>query len=101
MTPPAGLSLDDLAMAVRLLRGVPALVRRPVRLEDARQMLGGRLARREADLLALVRCATESADAPYARLLRAAGLEYGDVERLVQDEGADGALATLLVTGST
>jgi hypothetical protein len=99
VTPSAGLSLDDLAMAARLLRGVPALVRRPVRLEDARRMLGGRLARRETDLLALVRCATESADAPYARLLSAAGLEYADVERLVRNEGADGALAALLRHG--
>jgi hypothetical protein len=97
--PPAGLSLDDLAMGARLLRDVPALVRHPVRLEDARRILSARFARREADLLALIRCATASADAPYARLLRAAGLEYGDAERLVRDEGVEGALSVLLRHG--
>ena len=97
--PPAALSLDDLAMGVRLLRDVPKLVRHPVTLEEARRTLGLRFARREADLLALIHCATESADAPYARLMRAAGIEYGDVERLVRDEGVEGTLSALLRHG--
>jgi hypothetical protein len=93
------LSLDDLAMGVRLLRDVPRLVRRPVRLEEARRILSARFARREADLLALIRCATRSAEAPYARLLRAAGLAFADVERLVRSEGVEGALSVLLRHG--
>jgi hypothetical protein len=97
--PPAALSLDDLAMGVRLLRDVPKLVRHPVTLEEARRTLSLRFARREADLLALIRCATESADTPYARLMRAAGIEYGDVERLVRDEGVEGTLSALLRHG--
>ncbi len=99
LTSSAALSLDDLAMGVRLLRDVPALVRHPVRLEEARRTVSLRLARREADLLALIRCATESADAPYARLMRAAGLEYGDAARLVREEGVEGALSVLLRHG--
>ncbi|MGH7357426.1 MAG: hypothetical protein ACREJR_01285 [Candidatus Rokuibacteriota bacterium] len=99
LMPSAALSLDDVVRGVRLLRDVPALVRHPVRLVEARGILSRRFARREADLLALIRCATESADGPYARLMRAAGLEYGDAERLVQDEGVEGALAVLLRHG--
>jgi hypothetical protein len=36
---------------------------------------------------------------PYARLLREAGCELGDVAQLVHDEGVEGALSTLLRQG--
>jgi len=59
-----------------------------------------RLARRDRDLLALVRRAVYgNPTSPYRWLLRHAGCEYGDFERLVAREGVEGALSALLRDG--
>jgi hypothetical protein len=90
----------DVARGLRLLRAVPSLSRRPITAAAARAVLGQRLAAREAHLLALVRRATPPGrSSPYARLLAAAGCEYGDVARLVAREGVEGTLARLAGSG--
>lgn len=75
-------------------------MRRPLRPEQARRILGRRLARRADDFLALARAAIyRRRSSPYRELLRLAGCEYGDLERLVRAEGLEGALATLYRRG--
>jgi hypothetical protein len=92
--------MAGLAGAIRLLVGLPTFLRRPITPVEARQTLRGRLARREADFLALARSAIfEYAESPYRQLLRAAGCEYGDLERLVAREGLEGALGFLYQQG--
>ena len=59
-----------------------------------------RLQRRGDDFLAVARRSIYGWPAsPYRRLLAHAGCEYGDLERLVRDDGVEGALATLLQHG--
>jgi hypothetical protein len=96
--------LPDLAMdaltGTRLLVRLPAFLRRPVALDGARRELARRLEHRGATFLDLVRRAIYARrESPYARLLRHAGCEHGDLERLVRADGVEGALRTLLAAG--
>jgi hypothetical protein len=87
---------DELWGAARFLGSLPGFLRRPVGSAGARATLGRRIESREPDFLALVRRAVYGhAASPYRRLLRAAGCEYPDLERLVAREGVDGALRLL------
>jgi hypothetical protein len=91
---------SDLGNAARLLPAVVAFLRRPLDLPEAQAELARRLARREPDFLALVREAVYANPASvYRRLLRHAGCEYGDLERLVTREGLEPALRQLLRQG--
>jgi hypothetical protein len=93
-------AVEDVAAGARLLWRLPSFLRRPVSAEDARTILRGRLQRREADFLALVRGAVfEHRDSPYRQLLAWAGCEYGDVERLVGQRGVEGTLSALFQAG--
>jgi hypothetical protein len=75
-------------------------LRQPVTLEEAGATLSRRLEQRQAGLLAVARRAIYAhAPSPYLRLLRSAGCEYGDLERLVREKGVDGALTVLLRRG--
>jgi len=69
-------------------------------LERARAILQHRLDRRAADFLTLVRRTVYEHDAsPYRQLLRLAGCEFGDLEKLVAIDGLEGALRTLYARG--
>jgi hypothetical protein len=69
-------------------------------VETARAILRERLESRERNLLALAhRTIFDRPGSPYFTLLRAAGCEYGDLARLVGDDGVEGALATLFRAG--
>jgi hypothetical protein len=75
-------------------------LRRPVTLEQARATLRERLEHRERDFLDLVgRTIYARRGSPYRRLLRQAGCEAGDLERLVGREGVEGALHALYRQG--
>jgi hypothetical protein len=88
-----GLSPSDLYTSLRFLARVPAFLRRPFSNAEARALVRERVAGREAAFLDLVRRAVyERADSPYRALLREAGCELGDLARLVQGEGVEGAL---------
>jgi hypothetical protein len=96
MTP----TFSELALAARFLRDLPAYLRRPVTLDESRQVLARRLAGRERDFLDLARRAIyDHPPSPYRELLRWAGCEWGDVARLVERDGVEGALGALLRSG--
>ena len=89
--------LTDLAAGTRFFTHLPSFLRRPLTVADARTTVQRRLARREADFLALVeRLIYGRPSSPYRRLLQLAGCELGDLETLVRLEGLEGALHELL-----
>jgi hypothetical protein len=93
-------SLDEIRMGARFLRGLPAFLRHPVTVDEARARLRQRLERRCDDFLALARRAIfENPGSPYRALLRAAGCEYGDLERLTAADGPEGACRALFRHG--
>jgi hypothetical protein len=92
--------LEDLRVGARFLVRLPAFLRHPVSLDEARAALGRRLEQREATFLALVRRAIyDNPPSPYRQLLSLAGCEHGDLEKLVNQDGVEGALQTLLRQG--
>ena len=92
--------LEDAAMAARLTRDLPRFVRHPLGQAEVMARLRERLATREQRLLDVVRRAIYGHPrSPYLALLRHAGCELGDVERLVRTEGIEGALRTLADRG--
>jgi hypothetical protein len=92
--------LEDVVAGARFYWSLPSYLRHPISLEEARATLRRRLERREADFLALARRAIyRHAGSPYRRLLELAGCEYGDLERLVGQEGVEGALGILFRGG--
>ena len=92
--------LDDIAAGARFLRRLPSFLRHPIGSEEARAIVRRRLERREADFLTVVERLIYRHDrSPYRDLLRLAGCEYGDVERLVGREGVEGALRALYRQG--
>jgi hypothetical protein len=94
------LSFEEIARGVRFLWGLSACLRPPLTAEMARTILSARLARREADFLALARGAVyDNPGSPYRQLLELAGCQYGDLEELVGREGLEGALAHLYRQG--
>jgi hypothetical protein len=96
----AAISRHDLASAWRLLRGLPALLRHPLTVEEAGATLRAHLAQREARFLSLVqRTVYANPASPYRALFRAAGCEAGDLAALVQREGLDAALRRLYRAG--
>jgi hypothetical protein len=98
--PASLLSPADLSMGARLIGGLPRLLRHPIRIEGARATLEQRLERREADFLDLIRWGVyENPVSPYRELLRLAGCELGDLERLVARQGLEEALGRLYAHG--
>jgi hypothetical protein len=94
------LEVADLRAGARMLRRLPAFLRRPVTTEEARATLRERLERRGADLLTLARRLIYGhAASPYRALLAMVGCELGDLERLVGAEGPEGALGRLASQG--
>jgi hypothetical protein len=90
----------DGLVGARLFVRLPAFLRRPVGLDEARRELAHRLEHRGATFLDIVQRAIYARSAgPYAQLLRHAGCEYGDLQRLVRADGVEGALQALLTVG--
>ena len=90
------MGLDELRIGARFLRRLPGFLRHPLGPDEARELLRCRLATRETDFLALVRRGVYDHPAsPYRALLRHAGCEYGDLERLTRSDGVEGALREL------
>ena len=92
--------LDDALVGIRVLWSLPAFLRHPLNPQEALAIVRRRLERREADFLDLVRRTIyPNRVSPYRKLLRLAGCEYGDLERLVGREGVEGALRILFCQG--
>lgn len=69
-------------------------------VEEARRRVAEQLGRREETFLALVdRVIYGDGDSPYRQLLEAAGIEHGDVARLVSEDGLEGGLGRLFDAG--
>jgi hypothetical protein len=82
--------------AVRLVRGLRRLVRDPVTLEEARQVVTSELARRNDRFLAQLDILVwPYAHSPTRRLLEIAGYERGDVVSLVRRDGLEPVLERL------
>ena len=89
-------SLADLRIGAQFLCGLPAFLRNPIGLDEARATLQRRLERREPDFLHVVRRAIyQHPGSPYRPLLDLAGCEYGDLERLVKEDGVEETLRKL------
>jgi hypothetical protein len=90
------MSGHDVIIGLRFLCRLPSFLRHPVSIAEARVTLRQRLERREADFLTIAKRAIyEHSGSPYRQLLKLAGCEYGDLERLVSKDGVEEALRTL------
>jgi hypothetical protein len=94
------ISLADATIGARFLSRLPAFLRHRITPEQARAILRRRFEQREADFLAIAKLGIyQRAHSPYLSLLQLAGCEYGDLERLVSQDGVEGALLTLFRHG--
>jgi hypothetical protein len=90
----------DALAPLRFLAGLPRFLTRPLTPAEAGAIVRRRLAGRSAAFLDLLRRAVYGhGESIYLALLRRAGCEYGDVERLVAREGVEGCLARLRDAG--
>ena len=97
---PPGSLVGDLVSGARLMRGLSRALRYPAPAGAAVATIRRRLAQRGPTFLDLVRRAIFARPgSPYARLLRMAGCEHGDLVRLVQRDGVEGALGALYRAG--
>jgi len=84
----------------RFLLGLPRFLRERVSLDEARSVVLERLRRRHQNFLALAaRSIYGNPKSPYLGMLRQAGCEYADLERLVQRDGLERALTELRAGG--
>jgi hypothetical protein len=92
--------LVDAGAGARFLWRAPSFLRRPITRDEARVGLRRRQERRQQEFLDLARSAIYGhAGSPYRALLDHAGCELGDLERLVRQDGVEGALGTLVRAG--
>lgn len=92
--------LSDAAMFVRFATGLGRFLRTPLSEQDCRAIIAESLEQRERNFLRLVRRAVYGyPQSPYLGLLRWAGVEYGDLERMVLADGVESALAKLYEAG--
>lgn len=97
---PARATVADALTGIRFLTRIPAMLRHPVSVPESRAILRQRLQERAPDFLALVRAGIYARPgSPYRELLRWAGCEYEDLERLVARDGVEGALGHLFAQG--
>jgi hypothetical protein len=98
----SGAALREALMGARFAWRLPRHLRRGLGVSEARVTLRRRLERREHAFLAVAAEAVYGHRAsPYRPLLEADGCEYGDLVRLVEGDGVEGALRALLRRGST
>jgi hypothetical protein len=95
--------LNALSAAYGLFRFATRLqrfVRDPLSVAAAQTLVRDRLNAREPAFLAMIeRTVFGRTRSPYLCLFRAAGCEFGDVKRLVEGEGVEGALCVLYRAG--
>jgi hypothetical protein len=92
--------IADLTMLARLTRDMPAFLRRPLTLEEARARIQCNLERRDERFATVVENQIYGySRSPYLALLRNAGCELGDVLALIRREGIEGTLNYLAHRG--
>jgi hypothetical protein len=93
--------LEDVAAAATLSVALPRFLARPLTLEEAAAAQQHRLKTRDTSWLSAMRDTVyRHPRSPYRRLLDHAGCELGDLERLVRQEGLEGALRHLYEAGA-
>ncbi len=93
-------ALEDASAAAVLSTALPRFLRHRLTFETSLAAQRYRLETREASWVAFVRAAVYGHPrSPYHRLLRRAGCELGDLERLARQEGLEGALRYLYRAG--
>ncbi len=91
---------SQVRMYWRFAWGLREFLKEPITLEQSRKIIKQRLGNREQHLLAIVKKAIyENEKSPYLKLLRLAGCEYGDFERMVQSDGIEPTLKKLRQEG--
>jgi len=84
----------------RFARDLRKFLKEPVTLEQSRQTVRQRLIDREKNLLTIVkRTIYQNDKSPYLKLLKLAGCEYGDFERMVTADGIETTLESLCKKG--
>jgi hypothetical protein len=84
---------EDALLLARVGRDLPGFLRRPIDFSTARAIVQQRLARREANFLALAEATIyRRPGSPYRPLLGLAGCELGDLAALLSREGLDQTL---------
>ena len=92
--------LEQLKMYWRFAAGLPAFLRNTISVDEAKVIVKQGMQEREDNFLALVRRGILSKpDSPYAKLLRLAQCDYGDLEREVRKKGLSSALRSLRQAG--
>ncbi len=93
-------SLGQLWAFARYAGRLPGFLRRRVGPDESRRWVEEALARRADNFLLLLEHAVfANAGSPYRSLFRHAGIELGDVTRLVREEGVEAALGRLFDAG--
>ena len=93
-------SYGQLTTYARFAVGLRRYLREQATPELGREVIGRLLLERESNFLTLVRRAVyDNPVSPYRALLRMAGCEYGDLERLARTDGLDATLCRLRDAG--
>ncbi|MFC1992462.1 hypothetical protein ACFLV3_01455 [Chloroflexota bacterium] len=91
---------DRVAAYRRLAWGLREFLKKPLTLEQSYEIIKQGLQNREQNLLAIVKKAIyDNEDSSYLKLLRQAGCEYADFEKMVHSEGIDHTLYQLREEG--
>jgi hypothetical protein len=94
------ITFSDLKKLARLGIEMRGYLRHPVTLEQSKETLRRRLRNREANFLDCVKKTLyDNPVSPYLGLLKAAACEYGDLERIVNQDGVESALRQLMDKG--
>jgi hypothetical protein len=88
--------LNDVKAFARYAVGLRSFLRQPLTSEECRRQVERGLNTRDRALLVILeRAVYGQARSPYRALLEHAGIELGDVERLLRESGVEGALERL------
>ncbi len=87
---------------VRFASQIRDFLAEPMTLEQAKSVVADGVRSREARFFdKLQRAVYSNPKSPYRKLLDVAGCQFGDVEKLVRQEGLEGALSVLAASGVT
>jgi hypothetical protein len=93
-------SVNDIRLAAGFLSRLPRFLHHTVTPEQAKQIIRERLRTREQTFLQILRNHIFGyAHSPYLSLMQNAGIEMGDIENMLAQEGLDGTLLSLLKAG--
>lgn len=92
--------LNDIFKYSKFAFDLRNFLRDTVSLEQSLRIIANRLQNREKNFLSLVQKGIyKNTRSPYLTLLKMAGCEYGDIERMVNKDGIESTLNTLLTKG--